>query len=46
MFFPKSKKKLREEGFTHHCKAWGIPCYVGGLDKEHPLIDTANFIPS
>lgn len=46
MFFPKSKKKLLKEGFTHHCKVWGVPCYVGGLDEEDPLIDTANFIPS
>lgn len=45
MFIPKSKKKLLKEGYTHHCKVWGIPCYIGDIQSDAPLIQTANFIP-
>lgn len=45
MLLPKSKKKLLSEGYTHYGKLWGIPIYVGDIDSEAPVIQTANFIP-
>ncbi|PVX40546.1 hypothetical protein C8D76_103119 [Pasteurella langaaensis DSM 22999] len=45
MFGYKSKKQLIEEGYTHYGGLWGIPCYIGDIESEAPLIATANFIP-
>ncbi|WP_044470475.1 hypothetical protein [Mannheimia massilioguelmaensis] len=45
MLLPKSKKKLLKEGYTHYGKLWGIPIYIGNIDSEAPIIQTANFIP-
>ncbi|THA04368.1 hypothetical protein [Rodentibacter pneumotropicus] len=45
-FIPKSKKQLLAKGYTHYGKLWGIPVYIGDINSEAPLIETANFIPS
>lgn len=43
--FYRSKKTLLEQGFTHYGKLWGIPVYIGDIESEAIVIETANFIP-
>ena len=45
MFGYKTKRQLLDEGYTHYGSLWGIPCYIGHIDSESPMIQTANFIP-
>lgn len=45
MFGYKTKKQLIAEGYTHYGSLWGIPCYIGDVESESPVIPTANFIP-
>ncbi|MFW9286994.1 hypothetical protein [Glaesserella parasuis] len=45
MFGYKTKKQLLAEGYTHYGSLWGVPCYIGDVESESPVIATANFIP-
>lgn len=45
MFGYKTKKQLIAEGYTHYGSLWGIPCYIGDVESESPVISTANLIP-
>lgn len=33
-------REARAQGFTHHAKYFGIPCWIGEIESEAPLLCT------
>lgn len=45
LFEYRTKKELLADGFTHYATLWGVPIYIGDIESDAPITQTANFIP-